>query len=68
MRTNCVAAYDAYQPRHGVTPLHEVLGCRPPRVVPEGHIRAYLFHQHEFRAAIYDALDRTAAKYPARCD
>ena len=63
-----VAAYDAYQPRHGVTPLHEVLGCRPPRVVPEGHIRAYLFHQHEFRAAIYDALDRTAAKYPARCD
>jgi hypothetical protein len=60
-----VAEHDAYQPRRGVRPLHEVLGCRPPRVVPEGHIRAYLLHQHRFREALYDALDRTAAKYPS---
>ena len=76
--------YDAYQPRRGVTPLHEVLRCRQPREVPEGHVRAYLLHQviipppttpqivhrtfsqEEFRKAIYDALDRTAAKYPNR--
>ena len=74
--------YDAYQPRRGVTPLHEVLRCRQPREVPEGHVRAYLLHQvllppsflqlyvyhvlsqEEFRKAIYDALDRTATKYP----
>merc|ERR1712203_292028 len=55
-----VARYDAYQPRRGITPLHEVLRCRQPREVPEGHVRAYLLHQEEFRKAIYDALDRTA--------
>ena len=42
----------------------QVLSCRPPREIPEGHIRAYLFHQHVFRQAIYDSLDRMAAKYP----
>jgi len=61
-----VARYDAYQPRRGITPLHEVLRCRQPREVPEGHVRAYLLHQGEFRKAIYDALDRTATKYPNR--
>merc|ERR1719370_1930134 len=59
-----VARYDAYQPRRGITPLHEVLQCRKPREVPEGHVRAYLLHQEVFRKAIYDALDRAASKYP----
>jgi len=59
-----VARYDAYQPRRGVKPLHDVLCCRPPREISEGHILAYLLHQHKFREAIYDCLDRMTVKYP----
>jgi len=59
-----VAEYDAYQPRRGVIPLHQVWGgCREPRVISEGHIRSYLFHQHVFRSAIIDSLERMSRKY-----
>jgi len=62
-----VAEYDAYQPRYGVIPLHQVWGgCREPRVISEGHVRSYLFHQHVFKSAIVEALERMSTKYQQR--
>lgn len=59
-----VAEYDAYQPRQGVTPIHQLwAGCREPRVIKEGHIKSYLLYQHEFRKAILDTLERMKHKY-----
>ena len=53
-----VAEHDAYQPRQGVVPLDQLWeGCRT-RILNEGHIRSYLFHQNVFRSAVYQALDR----------
>lgn len=62
-----VAEYDAYQPRVGITPLHQVWGgVREPRVIKEGHIKSYLLYQHVFRTAIVDALERMSRKYQNR--
>jgi len=62
-----VAEYDAYQPRVGITPLHQVWGgCREPRIIKEGHIKSYILHSHVFRTAICDALERMSRKYQNR--
>jgi len=53
-----VAEYDAYQPREGVLPLHNLWAGCGSRIIQEGHIRSYLLHQQVFRSAIYTVLDR----------
>jgi len=58
-----MAEYDAYQPGYGVTPLDQLYpGCRKT-IIPEGHIRSYLFYQNVFRDAIYRVVDRMVDKY-----
>jgi len=58
-----VAEYDAYQPRRGVMPLHQLWPGSRTRTIEEGHIRSYLLYQHIFRTAIYDTVDRMVTKY-----
>lgn len=57
------AENDAYQPRHSVIPLPDIWPKSNIRYIGEGHIKSYLFHQHIFRQAIYDSLDRLTEKY-----
>ena len=58
-----LAEYDAYQPRRGVMPLHQLWPGSRTRTIEEGHIRSYLLYQHIFRTAIYDTVDRMVTKY-----
>ena len=61
------AEFDAYQPR-AVPDVRSLESCYPGcrvTVIPEGHIRAYLFHQNLFRQAIYRVIDKMVSKYGA---
>ena len=57
------AEYDAYQPGHGVTPLHLHYPGSVSTTIDEGHVRSYLFYQHVFRAAIYRVVDKMIHHY-----
>ena len=52
------AEYDAYQPGEGLTPLQDYYPGSVSTSIAEGHVKSYLFHQHEFRAAVYRVVER----------
>ena len=56
------AQHDAYQPSDDITPPHKFYPGCSTSVIPEGHIRSYLFYQHVFREAIYRVVDKMIFK------
>ena len=58
----CVAVAaekDAYQPRDGVRPFHDIWPGAEVRYLPgAGHVSSYLFKQNIFRKVIYEVLDK----------
>eukprot|EP00088_Acartia_fossae_P019965 TRINITY_DN21690_c0_g1_i4.p1 TRINITY_DN21690_c0_g1~~TRINITY_DN21690_c0_g1_i4.p1 ORF type:complete len:418 (+),score=60.86 TRINITY_DN21690_c0_g1_i4:57-1310(+) len=57
------AQYDAYQPRKSIKPLDKLWPGSNIRYVAQGHVSSYLFHQKQFRDAIYDSLATYNKKY-----
>lgn len=52
------AADDAYVSTESVTQLHQYWPGSELRLLPGGHVSAFLVHQEHFRQAMRDALQR----------